>query len=95
MTSVTISTLVACVVSEVARAEGVDVDDLDFRLYDHVDLTALEHLSTADAADWDLSFSVPGHEVTVTSEHTIVVDGREPTPVTRGAGSISNVDHGV
>lgn len=93
MSRITTTTIVAAVVNEIARAEGEAPEDLPYRLYDHVPFDALEQLVNSAADEWHVTCSIPGHEITVTSENTIIVDDRGPTPLTRGVRTTSNTDH--
>lgn len=61
-------------VEAVADAEGVDPRDLDV-LHEHVPLDVVEQLSKHETASWTLSFELPDHDVTVTSEGVVLVDG--------------------
>ena len=67
--------LPVAVVDAAADARGVDPEDLDYALADHIDTTALRELSTHDGASWTLSFELPEQNVTVTSDGLILVDG--------------------
>jgi len=49
--------------------------ELEYALHDHVDTTALERLEAMPDASWRLEFSVPGHDVAVSSDGRILVDG--------------------
>jgi hypothetical protein len=67
--------LAAEIVAAVADAEGVDPTDLDFALHDHVETDGLRLLSSHEESTWTLTFQLPDHEVTVTSDGVILVDG--------------------
>jgi hypothetical protein len=64
------------IVEALAELDGVDPLALDYSLYDYVDLEAIERMHANSATDWSLRFDVPGHEVTVRSDRTVLVDGR-------------------
>ena len=67
-------------VRAVAAAEGVDPEELDFVVEEYVETDAIELLATHEGASWTLSFELPRHNVTVTSDGLILVDGsREET----------------
>lgn len=61
------------IVEAIADAEDVRFEDLDFVLYDYIDMEAIEHL-VDHGGTWRLSFEVGGHEVTVTDDGSVSVD---------------------
>jgi len=67
------------IVSAVAERRGVDVDDVDARLNDVVDIDALDALLGHRAADAgrSVSFSLAGVEILVTADRTVLVTGVE------------------
>jgi hypothetical protein len=68
--------LSADIIEAVADSEGVEPADLELALGDHIDLDAVNQLAEHSNNTWTLSFELPEHSVTVTSEGTIVVDGQ-------------------
>jgi hypothetical protein len=71
------SDLVTRVVSAVAAADGVAPAELD-PLYDHVDPATLETLAANDRGTWSFTFQYGDHQVTITDDSEILVDGRPP-----------------
>lgn len=69
------STPVVTVVEAVADAKGVDPSELDISLDDHIEPEAITRLADHDDASWTLSFELPEHNVTVTSDGLVLVDG--------------------
>lgn len=69
------STLVVAVVEALSHAEGISPDELDYSLYEYIDPDVLPCLDNQPNTDWELSFEVPDHEVCVTGEGIIMVDG--------------------
>lgn len=63
------------VLNAIAAVEGVEPRDLEFTLHDHVDTDAIEQLARDTGGRWELDFDVPGHQVTVRSDRTVIVDG--------------------
>lgn len=63
------------IVGAVADAKGVDPTDLEYPLGRYIDPDAVEQLATHSDASWTLSFELPEHNVTVTSDGLILVDG--------------------
>lgn len=64
------------VIRAVAQIEGIAPNDLDFELHEYIHTDALELLESDGRGPWELSFEVPGHEITVQSNRTIIVDGQ-------------------
>ncbi|WP_255196772.1 HalOD1 output domain-containing protein [Halorarius litoreus] len=65
------------VAEAVARAEGVDVTELDEDLYDAIDGDALETLyrhTQRTGASWRLNFETAGWQVVVSSDGTVAID---------------------
>jgi len=63
------------IVQAIADAKGVDPIELDTPLEEHIATGAIELLASHDSASWTLSFELPNHNVTVTSDGLILVDG--------------------
>jgi hypothetical protein len=66
----------ARVVEALAATEGVDPTAMDVQLHDAVDPDALDALADHDGSAWHISFTIGGHEVSVDSDGTVVVDER-------------------
>ncbi len=62
------------IVKAVAEAKNTDPMELDFPLYEYIDFGAIRQLSNRDNTSWTLSFELPDHEVTVTSDGVVQVD---------------------
>lgn len=67
--------LIPEIVHAIADAKETDPYGLDLSLQEYVDTDAIQQLAAHDAATWTLSFQLPNHEVTVTSDGGILVDG--------------------
>lgn len=65
------------IIEAIAEAKGVDPEAVDFVLHDYLDPEALSLLADHDNSIWMLTFNVPGHEVTVTSDGDILVDKQQ------------------
>ncbi|MFC3478273.1 HalOD1 output domain-containing protein [Halobacterium litoreum] len=68
-------TLPARVVEAVAAADGVEPADVE-TLHAYVDPDALRKLDEQDGGEWRLTFQFADHQVTVTHEARVLVDGR-------------------
>ena len=73
------SNLVAAVIDAVATADGVAPSEVE-TLYEHIDPEILAKLDEADQGDWSFTFQYSDHQVTVTSEEQILIDGVSHTP---------------
>jgi hypothetical protein len=63
------------IIAAVADAKGVEPKEVDLSLYEHIDPDAIRLLTAHSTASWTLSFELPEHTVTVTSDGLILVDG--------------------
>jgi N-acetylglucosamine kinase-like BadF-type ATPase len=59
----------------IAEVDGCEPHRLGYSLADHVDTDAVERLAVMDSREWTLTFSVPDHEVTLSGDGTIALDG--------------------
>lgn len=66
---------VMLVVEAIAEAEGVDVQELDYALHDHVYTDSIRRLTRGKYTDWELAFEVPDHEVRIRADDGVYVDG--------------------
>lgn len=64
------------VIEAIADSKGIEPDDLDVTLTDHIDLDAIEKLANHDDSTWELEFELPTRRVTVKSNGKILVDDR-------------------
>jgi hypothetical protein len=67
--------ITASIIGAVAQAEQVDPIELDFQLHEHIDVDAVAALAARDDTTWELTFDVPDHDVRVTSDDEVFVDG--------------------
>lgn len=67
--------IVVEVIEAVAQADGVDPTEVDFSLSDHIDPTVLEKLGDMDGGVWELTVRVSDHQVRLTHDRAIFVDG--------------------
>ncbi|WP_407045752.1 HalOD1 output domain-containing protein [Haloarcula laminariae] len=63
------------VVRAIADSKGIEPDEFDTPLQEYIDTEAIQLLASHDTASWTLSFELPNHNVTVTSDGLILVDG--------------------
>ncbi|MFC7077290.1 HalOD1 output domain-containing protein [Haloarcula halophila] len=68
----------------IAESEGRAPHRLGYSLANYVDTDAIERLAQMDNHEWELTFSVPGHEVTLDGDGTITLDGDVVSQPDRG-----------
>ncbi|AGN01797.1 hypothetical protein L593_09260 [Salinarchaeum sp. Harcht-Bsk1] len=66
--------IVARVVDAVAAADGVEVTDVD-PVYEYMYPEVLQKLCEHEGGEWSLTFQFADHQITVTHESRIFVDG--------------------
>lgn len=67
--------IVAAIVDSLAAVEHRAPQELTYSLHNHIDTEALRALASMDQTTWNLTFQVPGHQVTVIGDGRIHVDG--------------------
>lgn len=67
--------LTAQIVELIAEVERKNPMHLDFVLHDYIDTDALESLMEHDSTSWTLEFNVANHDVLVTGDGRVEVDG--------------------
>lgn len=67
------------VVTAVATAEGMDPAELD-PLYNYINPAVLEELDDQEQGEWEFTFTVSDHQVTVTHESQVFIDGVPHSP---------------
>ena len=70
--------LVVKVVEAVAAVDGINPAELD-SLHEYIDPEILENLYELDRGEWSFTFQYSDHQVTVTHDEQILVDGRLQT----------------
>lgn len=63
-------------VESLAKADGVDPNEVDYTLHEYVDSDVLTKLAATEGSDWTFTFQVSGHEVKLTSGGQLFVDGK-------------------
>ena len=67
--------LTAQIVEVIAEVERQNPMDLEFVLQDYIDTDALEALAKHSSTSWTLEFEVASHEVLVSGDGRVEVDG--------------------
>lgn len=68
--------LATAVLHALAHVEDISPTQLDYTLYHYIEIDALQGLEAHENATWELTFEVPNHEITVTSDDEIIIDER-------------------
>ena len=63
------------IIKWIAEAKGIEPDDLDVSIYEYVEPDAIQQLASHGTTSWTLSFELPSHNVTVTGDGSVLVDG--------------------
>lgn len=63
------------VIKAVAKSDAVDPAAVDFTLSDYLDPEVLAKLEGMESAVWEFTFRVSDHQVQITHNGTIFVDG--------------------
>ncbi|KPN29393.1 hypothetical protein SY89_00106 [Halolamina pelagica] len=71
--------IVTEIVEAVAAADGVDPTELD-PLYEYINPEALVILAKQERREWSLTFQFSDHQVTVSHDSRILVDGVAYSP---------------
>lgn len=67
--------LVVTLVTALADSEGRDPSELDYTLYEFIDPEVLAMLATEKKTPWTFTFTVSDHQVRLTSEGKVFIDG--------------------
>lgn len=67
--------IIVDVVEALAEADRLDLEEVEYTLYEYVNPTVLTELANYDAGTWTFRFDVADHEVTLTSDGRLFVDG--------------------
>ena len=65
------------IIDAIAEVEGIEPSELDSALYEYIEPEAIQQLASHGTASWTLSFELPEHQVAVTSDGAVLVDGTQ------------------
>jgi len=65
------------IIEAIADLKGIEPSELDLALYEYIEPEAIQQLASHGTASWTLSFELPEHQVAITSEGAVLVDGTE------------------
>ncbi len=63
------------VVEALAEADRLELEEVEYTLYEYINPMVLTELATHDTGTWTFQFDIADHEVTVTSDGRLFVDG--------------------
>lgn len=69
------NSLIPEMVEAIADAKDSEPGELDIALHRHIELDAIQLLVSHENASWKLEFELPNHDVAVTSDGLVEVDG--------------------
>lgn len=67
--------IVVDVVHALAEADRLDLDEVEYTLYEYLNPGVLTALAEHDRGSWEFTFTAADHEVTITSDGRLFVDG--------------------
>ena len=63
------------VIHALAEADRLELDEVEYTLYEYINPAVLTELADRDGGSWEFTFAVADHEVTITSDGRLFVDG--------------------
>ncbi|WP_121742608.1 HalOD1 output domain-containing protein [Natronorubrum halophilum] len=63
------------VVEALAEADRLDLEEVEYTLYEYINPEVLTQLADDRGSTWEFTFEVADHEVTITSDGRLFVDG--------------------
>ena len=67
--------IIVDVVQALATADRLDLDEVEYTLYEYINPAVLTELADHDGGSWEFTFEIADHEVTLTSDGRLFVDG--------------------
>lgn len=67
--------LIIEIVQALADADRLELDEVEYTLYEYINPTVLTELADHDSGSWEFTFEVADHDVTLTSDGRLFVDG--------------------
>lgn len=67
--------IIVDVVQALATADRLDLDEVEYTLYEYINPAVLTELAAHDGGNWEFTFGIADHEVTLTSDGRLFVDG--------------------
>lgn len=67
--------IIVSVVQALATADRLDLDEVEYTLYEYINPAVLTELAENDGGCWEFAFEIADHEVTLTSDGRLFVDG--------------------
>ena len=63
------------IVQALAEADRLNLDEVEYTLYEYINPAVLTELADYDGGTWEFTFEIADHEVTITSDGRLFVDG--------------------
>lgn len=67
--------LIVDVIRALADADRLDLEEVEYTLYEYINPAVLTELADYDGGNWEFAFEIADHEVTITSDGRLFVDG--------------------
>ena len=67
--------IIVDVVQALATADRLDLDEVEYTLYEYINPAVLTELAAHEGGSWEFTFEIADHEVTLTSDGRLFVDG--------------------
>lgn len=67
--------IIVDVVEALADADRLDLEEVEYTLYEHINPAVLTELADHEGGSWKFTFEIADHEVTITSDGRLFVDG--------------------
>ncbi|WP_440769343.1 HalOD1 output domain-containing protein [Natronorubrum sp. DTA28] len=67
--------IIVDVVEALAEADRLELEEVEYTLYEYINPMVLTELANHDTGTWTFRFEIADHEVTVTSDGRLFVDG--------------------
>ncbi|MXV62344.1 hypothetical protein GS429_09775 [Natronorubrum sp. JWXQ-INN-674] len=67
--------IIVTVVEALAEADRLDLDEVEYTLYEYINPEILTELADQQNGSWEFTFEVADHEVTLASDGRLFVDG--------------------
>lgn len=67
--------IVVDVVTALAEADRLDLEEVEYTLHEYINPAVLTELASNDGGSWEFTFKVADHDVRITSDGRLFVDG--------------------
>ncbi|ELY61653.1 hypothetical protein C493_02276 [Natronolimnohabitans innermongolicus JCM 12255] len=67
--------IIVDVVQALAEADRLELEEVEYTLYEYINPAVLTELADHDGGNWQFTFEIADHDVTITSDGRLFVDG--------------------